>query len=213
VKKDEEMKALTLWPEWAWAIIHLGKDVENRTWHPPKNILGQRIALHAGRKVGRRYDPVVKGALPYYDFVVSMARDAGILPRFIRGKREGLNGEFIVGIQWYADRDIVINGKVYYSNEVIKEMIFEEILLGAVFATARIESCSVYRKSEGWVRSPWAAEGQYTWKLNDLVILKEPIFCQGKQALWTLSPEVEVKVKRQDEFYSGNRVSFCEKIG
>lgn len=208
------MKALTLWPEWAWSIMHLGKDVENRTWHPPKNILGQRIALHAGRKVGRRYEPFVKGALPYYDFVVSMARDAGILPRYIRGKREGLDGEFIVGIQWYANGDVNIDGKLYKYGDVIKEMIFEEILLGAVFATARIESCTVYRKSEGWIRSPWAAEGQYTWKLNDLVIIEKPVQCQGKQALWTLSPEVEVEVRRQDKFDSrfGNRVSFCDKI-
>lgn len=208
------MKALTLWPEWAWAIMHLGKDVENRTWHPPKNILGQRIALHAGRKVGRRYEPFVKGALPYYDFVVSMARDAGILPRYIRGKREGFNGEFVVGIQWYADKDMDIYGRAYNCGDTIQEMIFEEILLGVVFATARIEACSVYRKNEGWVRSPWAAEGQYTWKLNDLVILEKPVQCQGKQALWTLSPEVEVKVRRQDKFDScfGNRVSFCDKI-
>ena len=24
------LHALTLWPEWAWAVCHLGKDVENR---------------------------------------------------------------------------------------------------------------------------------------------------------------------------------------
>ena len=26
------MKALSVRPPWAWAIVHLGKDVENRTW-------------------------------------------------------------------------------------------------------------------------------------------------------------------------------------
>lgn len=208
------MNALTLWPEWAWSIMHLGKDVENRTWHPPRSICGKRIALHAGRKVGRRFDPVTRGARPYYDFIVLMAKEAGILPRYIRGKRDGLKGIFDVGIQWYADRNIVIYDKQYNCGDIIKEMIFEEILLGAVFATARIEPCSVYRKSEGWIRSPWAAEGQYTWKLNDIVILEKPIFCQGRQALWVLSPELEVKVRRQDKFDScfGNRVSFCDKI-
>ena len=29
----------------------LGKDIENRTWKPPKTILGERIAIHAGKKV------------------------------------------------------------------------------------------------------------------------------------------------------------------
>ena len=46
------MKALTVkWP-WAWAIIHAGKDVENRSWHT-----GYRgsLAIHAGLSVTRTY--------------------------------------------------------------------------------------------------------------------------------------------------------------
>lgn len=42
------MKALTLHAPWAWAICYLGKNVENRTWMPPADIIGQRIAIHAG---------------------------------------------------------------------------------------------------------------------------------------------------------------------
>lgn len=42
------MKALTLWPEWAWAICHLGKDIENRTWVIPPGL----YALHAGKRFG-----------------------------------------------------------------------------------------------------------------------------------------------------------------
>lgn len=44
------MKALTLHRPWCWAILHAGKDVENRTWAPPSGT--DWIALHAGR----RYD-------------------------------------------------------------------------------------------------------------------------------------------------------------
>ena len=40
------MKALTLWPEWAWAIVHLGKDVENRPWVIPPGL----YCLHAGKR-------------------------------------------------------------------------------------------------------------------------------------------------------------------
>lgn len=40
------MKAITLWPEWAWAIINLGKDVENRSWIIPPGL----YALHAGMR-------------------------------------------------------------------------------------------------------------------------------------------------------------------
>lgn len=41
--------ALTLTPEWAWAVAHLDKRVENRTWKPPARYIGQRIAIHAGK--------------------------------------------------------------------------------------------------------------------------------------------------------------------
>ena len=42
-------RALTLWPEWAWAIHHLDKRVENRTWALP---IGEWFALHAGKSPG-----------------------------------------------------------------------------------------------------------------------------------------------------------------
>ncbi len=47
------MKALTLIQPWAYAIAHLGKDVENRTWRPPASVIGTRIAIHAGAKFDR----------------------------------------------------------------------------------------------------------------------------------------------------------------
>jgi hypothetical protein len=42
------MKALTLWQPWAWALFH-GKPVENRPWRPSDAMIGQRIAIHAGK--------------------------------------------------------------------------------------------------------------------------------------------------------------------
>lgn len=45
------MYALTLWPEWAHAVAHLGKRVENRSWKRD-SIIGQDIAIHAGAKIG-----------------------------------------------------------------------------------------------------------------------------------------------------------------
>lgn len=41
------MLALSIQQPWAWAIIHAGKDVENRTWST--NVRG-RFLVHAGRK-------------------------------------------------------------------------------------------------------------------------------------------------------------------
>lgn len=42
------VRAVTLRHPWSFAIAHLGKDIENRTWKPPKQMIGQRIAIHGG---------------------------------------------------------------------------------------------------------------------------------------------------------------------
>ena len=46
------MKALTIWQPWASLIIAGAKPWEWRRWAPPRSLIGQRIAIHAGaRKV------------------------------------------------------------------------------------------------------------------------------------------------------------------
>lgn len=42
------MKALSIQQPWAWAIIHAGKDIENRSW--VTGVRG-RILIHAGKKL------------------------------------------------------------------------------------------------------------------------------------------------------------------
>lgn len=44
------LHALTLIRPWGWAIVHGGKDVENRTWAPPAKFIGEMIAIHHGKK-------------------------------------------------------------------------------------------------------------------------------------------------------------------
>ena len=43
------MKALSVRQPWAWALIFGGKPVENRTWRPPSELLGQRFLIHAAK--------------------------------------------------------------------------------------------------------------------------------------------------------------------
>ena len=44
------MRALTVKPPWAWAIIHGGKDIENRSW---RTHFRGRIAIHASKTFSR----------------------------------------------------------------------------------------------------------------------------------------------------------------
>lgn len=43
------MKALSIRQPWAWLIINGPKDIENRTWAAPANVIGERIYIHAGK--------------------------------------------------------------------------------------------------------------------------------------------------------------------
>ncbi len=42
--------ALSVQQPWAYAILHMGKDVENRTWRPRRDVAGTRIWIHASKK-------------------------------------------------------------------------------------------------------------------------------------------------------------------
>lgn len=43
------MLALTVKQPWAWATAAGIKPVENRAWRPSPKVIGQRIAIHAGK--------------------------------------------------------------------------------------------------------------------------------------------------------------------
>ena len=47
------MKAITLHQPWASLIAHGVKTIETRSWAPPRSLLGERIAIHAGKRVVR----------------------------------------------------------------------------------------------------------------------------------------------------------------
>lgn len=44
------MKALTIWQPWASLIMMGAKPYEFRGWKPPRSLIGQRLAIHAGAR-------------------------------------------------------------------------------------------------------------------------------------------------------------------
>ena len=47
--KTADLKALTLHQPWASLIASNHKRIETRSWRPPEGLIGQRIAIHAGK--------------------------------------------------------------------------------------------------------------------------------------------------------------------
>jgi hypothetical protein len=66
------MKAITVKPTWAWAIIYAGKNIENRSW--PTHFRGP-VAIHASKNLSRReyeesqklFPPRWRNELPAYE--------------------------------------------------------------------------------------------------------------------------------------------------
>lgn len=108
------MRALTLHAPWAWAIAHLDKRTENRTWRPSLKRLrpGDWFAIHAGMKNtadGRLRVAITAGAagwrnfpVPDGDLVIKRRHDAERLG-------PGIDCGCIVAVARYAgaDRDMI----------------------------------------------------------------------------------------------------------
>lgn len=67
------MRAVTLHRPWSDAIVRGPKRVENRTWEPPRSMLGKTIAIHAGKRfdesaaLGIAADPRIEWPPPMTD--------------------------------------------------------------------------------------------------------------------------------------------------
>lgn len=48
------MKAISLWQPWATLIACGDKPYETRDWPPPRELIGQTIAIHAAKKIDRQ---------------------------------------------------------------------------------------------------------------------------------------------------------------
>ncbi len=64
---DRPLYSLTLWRPWDWAITRAPeggpvspKQIENRPWRPPGWLIGQRLAIHGGRKWDARGAAIIR---------------------------------------------------------------------------------------------------------------------------------------------------------
>ena len=80
------MKAITLHQPWASLIACGLKTIETRSWTPPQSLVGQRIAIHAGKRApdSWEWNDDIRLACEHWDFdmplgaVVATAQLAGV---------------------------------------------------------------------------------------------------------------------------------------
>jgi hypothetical protein len=174
--------ALTLWPEWAWAIDlphQLAKRVENRGYALP---VGVWIYLHAGKHIGGRPGrPSLESGLRA---VEHMARAAGLKAATFLDYSDG--GAIAVDRHVHSFGAAEINPLTPGSERrpIITSAILGRFRVLRVLPPGLTEICDGVR---GWkVLDSYGNVFEYR-RLN------QPIPCKGAQGLW--KPPVEVQME------------------
>lgn len=165
----ERRRALTLWPEWAYAIVHLGKRVENRGWMPPRELIGQPLAIHAGKAIGGGgSDPRV---------------DVGIMLQIASN----------AGHRWDGKR-IGDLGSAQYNRLLDEVMAGIRAMSSAVVCISTLAGVLPKRPRNF---DGHHAPDSYGWKLDSVLVLQEPVRVKGARGLWLLTDDVLAKVREQ----------------
>jgi hypothetical protein len=159
--------ALTLRHPWPWAIWICGKRVENRTWPPPRQMVGKTIALHGGKPVTKYEDYEEDEALDDLEWIIKGCNE----------RRLAASPADRAALQAWLDQR--------------GQPDLESSCRPGIFATARL--ASFFRGDP----DPWAARGQWAWRLEDVFFLPVPVQCPGAQKLWTVPDWAAVQVADQ----------------
>ena len=164
----DRLRALTLWPEWAWAIVNLDKRIENRDWMIP---VGEWFALHAGKSVGGR--PGLSAEREGVKDVCVMSRSTGWTPSF--------TGE--MGQSW----SITFRRRT-------ESVVMHDPRCGMdggnpIRTSAIVGLFRVTNHHRLYDMRPWQASG-FVGNAFDFHPLREPVPCKGAQGLWTVPADV-----------------------
>lgn len=169
-----ELRALTVRQPWAWAIIHGGKGVENRT----RNIAGAYrgpVAIHAGLQIDDAYD----------SRLISQA--VGMLARTNPG------GPGLRNVAQYAGDSPTADNSIYewFGN------------LGAVIGVVDLvgvhPDCTERVEGHGHTPtcSPWAMADRYHLILTNPRPLPVPIPARGRLGLWRPDADLLAAIREQ----------------
>lgn len=174
------MKALTIRQPWA-SLIALGvKHIETRSWRAPQSLIGQTIAIHAGK-----HQPV-----SLYPLCSDLLADGRwMLKRFGEGGRYTMNEEMALGAIVATATLADCLPMVDRCSDTLAH-ICHSVGAGGLLRHSALTT-PVDGETE-WVISdqlPYGdfAPGRWAWMLTNVQPC-EPIPAKGKQGLWTVRP-------------------------
>lgn len=161
------MKALTLREPWASAVVFGTKRVENRTWQPPADVLGEFIAIH----VAKTYGPGERENSYHLDL-------EGLLPSNLASGGELLAKPPTLGC-------IIGLAQVV---AVIPQLGLDE----DAYITEQYDG-----KPRMVELAPWYISGCYGWVLDNVASFPRPVPVRGMLGCWSVPESVEDELAAQ----------------
>jgi hypothetical protein len=179
------MQAVTIRPEWAFAIAALGCRILSKDYQPEALLgSGRRVALHAGKHVGGRPGrPAALRGLTELAHAAALYRLHGVVLLPYEDSDDAR-----IAVRKVAEPEGVIIGA-------------DELPRDHVFAVAELDTPCGLREYT------WAIPGREHWRLNNFHLLGEPVPCAGHGGIWTLPAEVAARVAEQDDT---TRTTLCK---
>lgn len=164
------IKGLTLAQPWALKF-EIGALVENRDWSPPKNAIGQYLALHGGKSKTFR---AIEQDLCF------------ILGDAIKSPER----------EWLSFPDWLIEHLIWFKGKNDKNVLARDIQIEGVFAVAKLERVVTSKDELPEDQKKWFF-GRYGWVFSDYVSLGLPVPCRGALGLWDLDDEILKQVRSE----------------
>lgn len=173
---ERPILALTIIQPWAELIVRGPKRYENRTWEPPRTLVGGYLAIHAGKAVDG----------DSWGGAIDTARDAHLVATL-----PVLAGLMALPAPEPGDR---------FARQRERRYVERACPYSAIVGVARLAGVA---RAMPVPHDPWWF-GPVGWRLDDVVAF-DPVPCRGAQGLWSLAPETLTVVRERYHAAKGAR--------
>ena len=202
--QKQEVRALTLFSAWSWAIMYAGKRIENRSWEQ-RGMIGSYIVIHAGKNIGSR--PGDPAMFEEFESVALMAKRAGSARAEVNRKArivavqhgDDVTGKVIVGAEaskiaeargWFIDDDRITVTPIHTSAFVGVAKLIDIV---------RPHPSGWYAgNDEGFIQDGGMSDGTpcFAYVFDNVIRFKEPIpYARGDRKLWRIPDAVLNRIR------------------
>lgn len=179
------MKAISLWQPWASLIACEAKPFETRSWAPPRDLIGQPIAIHAAKKVDK--DAAIFATELSYGQNAIGGFDLANKLELSWGGDESVPGELMAkfGSCLMPVGCVVAIARLdaaFQLGEIAKDTAVPGARVVRRITSRDMPECFTVRIDDFGDYSP----GRWAWLLRDVKPLKPPVAAKGAQGFFEL---------------------------